>query len=148
MRKFNVKHLGAGAAVAAVAVAAIAIPAWADSGGNGGGERGEVERAPLPFPPPHAAREKLEDAANCLREKGVDLPEVHANGTGASIQAPPPEARDVMRRVAKECDLPPPPPPGRFLPSAKERGEAMDGLSECIREQGGDLPVPPGPPDR
>jgi hypothetical protein len=149
--KLNLRYLYAAAAGAAIAAAAIAIPAGAASGGSDSGAQSQTRRAPLPPLPgafglsakaPSAAqarrmRSKLDDFASCMRKQGADVPGVRRHGRGVSIQVPRPQSRAVMRKVAKECGMPPPPPPGQFLPSRKQIEKNRRAIAR------GDCPVPP-----
>ncbi len=160
MRKFDLKYLYSAGAAAALTAAAIAIPAWADSGG--GEEQSGVQRPLLSVPLPGAAffergeagaqsaaeaRKHLDELTDCMRENGVDIPHATTKGGGFSIQAPPAEARSAMKKAAKECGLPAPPPRGQLAPlTAKQREQAqkaMKSLSQCMRSKGEDLPMPP-----
>lgn len=151
MTKLNLRYLYAAVAGAAIAAAAIAIPAWAASDGSDSGGRSEARSAPLPPPPgafglsakaPSEAearkmRSQLDDFASCMREQGADVPGVIRRGHGVSIQVARPQSRAVMRNVAKECGMPPPPPPGHFLPSKAKIEKNRRAIAP------GDCPVPP-----
>jgi hypothetical protein len=156
MTKLNLRYLYAAGAGALIAAAAIAIPAW---GASGGGDSGTHSQAPgvLPPPPPATAggfgltaqasspaeakrmRSKFDDFATCMRNQGADVPGVQPNGNGVSIQMPRLEARGVMEKVAKKCGMPPPPAPGKALPSRKQIEKSRKAIAR------GDCPAPPLP---
>ena len=166
MRKLDLKYLYTAAAAAAITAAAIAIPAWGESGG-GQAQQSQAQRPPLPLPaPPRGAaffgwgadagasaaeaRKHLDQLTDCVRENGVDVPHTSTKGGGFSIQLPPPEARSAMKKAAKECGLPAPPPRGQLAPLTDKQREqaqkAMKSLSECMRSKGQELPMPSLPP--
>src|SRR4051794_38139544 len=155
MTKLNLRYLYAAGAGALIAAAAIAIPAWASSGGGDSGTQGQVRRVAPPRPPVAGAfgltaqastpaearrmRSKLDDFATCMRNQGVDVPGVQRSGSGVSIQMPRPQARAVMKKVAKKCGMPPPPPPGKALPSRMPIEKGRKAIAP------GDCPAPPPP---
>jgi len=166
MRKFDLKYLYSAVAAAALTAAAIAIPAWADSGG-GEGDQSRAQRAPLQVAAPAGAffargeagaesaadaREHLDQLTDCMSENGIDVPHTSTKGGGFSIQVPPPEARSAMKRAAKECGLPAPPPRGHMAPLrptlSTQGSKRLTGVSHCLGARAEDLPVPVPPPAR
>jgi hypothetical protein len=140
MSKLKSRYLYAAATAAAIAGAAIAIPAWAASGGDDSSGQNAVRKAPFPPPPgaagfavafkgvPSAAeakrmRQKLDEFTSCMRKHGAEVPDVRRQGGGVSIQVPRPQSRAVMRKVSRECGMPPPPPPGQLFPLDKSQIE-------------------------
>lgn len=88
--------------------------------------------------------ERLDDVADCLREHGADIPGVSVRGHGVSLQVPRAQAEAITKRVAKECGMPPPPPPGKVFPLTRkqmEKGRKAITRGDCP-------PLPPALPRR
>ncbi|TMK71340.1 MAG: hypothetical protein E6G49_09695 [Actinobacteria bacterium] len=135
MSRLKIRPIYVAALAGAIVGAAIGIPAWAASGSGGSNDHSGDRAAPLRPPPGGGfglemkgfpspaeakhARQKLDDLATCMREHGADIPGVQSSHSGFSITVPRPQARAVMGKAAKDCGMPPPPPPGKVFPGRR-----------------------------
>jgi hypothetical protein len=111
-------------AILGLAVAAITVPAWASSGGGGdvqlasepsGSDAGQVDPAPTPsgsddpVPLDSAARQHLDQAIQCMADRGFGTPPPDS-ADGRAVLIPGSETdTDAFKQAASECRLPPPP---------------------------------------
>jgi hypothetical protein len=162
MKKLKLRGAYFAALAGAIAGAAIGIPAWAAS--SGGDSSGRVS-ASRPAPPrfAHAGfavgfaggpskaeakqmRAQMQKFASCAREHGADVPGVRQHGASITIGPPSAKARATMGRLAKECGVPPPPPPGKLFPlSAKQIEKNRKAMGKA---PGKCLPLPAALPRR
>jgi hypothetical protein len=150
------KALAAG--ILAAGVAAIAIPAWADSGGGSdhrdrgrtispaaiafGAGSAKGGGRPMPLPPPPVGlsgteRKRIAKSSECMREHAADIPGVQTSKHGIFI--PHRVDRSAVRKAAKACGAPLPPPPGKLLPpkfGQPPRGELGRRAIRCFGARG------------
>jgi hypothetical protein len=145
MKRSWLRTLIACVATAGLTVALLGLPAW---GTDSDGDRTEDERAPQGAQRPTLALElsaspsgraefdrKLRDAVECMREHGAGPPGFESDRDGAILRSDSPEE---IRRIAKECGLPPPPSFGE-LPAPPPRSDHLrldpkerDRIEECL----------------
>jgi hypothetical protein len=135
-------------AILSLAVAAIAVPAWASSGGSGdvqqasepsGSDAGQVDPAPAPsgsddtVPLDAAARRQLDQAINCMADRGFGAPPQDAGdpAEGGAVFIPRSETdTDAFQRAASDCQLPPPPTDVQIRQLACRDAQARDDRSD------------------
>jgi hypothetical protein len=142
MRRPSVRMLITALATAGATVAVVGLPAQGKEDRDR--NRPEAELA-FAFPAGSAAERakfdrKLRDAVDCMREHGAGPPGFESDSHGAILRS---DAPAEIRRIAKECGLPPPPPfaelpappPRSALLRLDRKGE--DQIEECLRARPG-----------
>ena len=126
MKKWTPRERGLGIALALAAVAAVAVPAGASPDGREDLPSTIVDRLT------DAERQKMDELAACMEEKGLAPPRPGQLGPG---EAPPPRG-DVLMRATKECGLPEPPEVAMkpFVLPAKEMAQRREELDARLRE--------------
>ena len=138
MKRSFVRTFLTAVATAGLTIAVLGLPALGKDDPERQRPRAELRLSlPLPSPAERARLDrKLRDAVECMREHGAGPPGFESDRHGVIMRSDAPEE---IRKIAKECGLPPPPAFGE-LPAPRpgalfrlDRGD-RDRIERCLKD--------------